>query len=84
MARPYDATHNGADARKSRKLTDRLDKHAPTTAYVLSDTNVYQDDKLIAVKRTTSKLVVRNGDSPTQDTLALASRLRLHRASKGR
>jgi len=83
-AMPGDRTNNGADMRKPHKSRDNLARHAPNVAYVLSDTTVYDGDRVIAVRRSSSKLIVRNADGTPSDadTLALASAWNLHRASK--
>lgn len=81
---PGDRTHNGADTRKSRKLTDKLESHTTETAYALSDTTVSIGGRVVAVERSRSRLVVRNADGTInrQDTLALADWYRTHTASK--
>lgn len=85
-AMPGDRTNNGADARKSRKQADKLSRHMPDRAYVLSDTTIKQGDKVVAIRKSTSKLIVRNADGTPNDaeTLALASRWAYHRASESR
>ena len=82
-AMPGDRTNNGADARKSRKQADKLSRHMPERAYVLSDTAIKQGDRTVAVRKSTSKLIVRNADGTPNvtETLALVSRWNYHRAS---
>lgn len=82
-AMPGDRTHNGADTRKSRKLTDRIESHASDTAYVLGDTRIMQGERVVEIRRSPSRLIVRDedGSSSVSDTLALVSRWRLYRAS---
>lgn len=85
-ALPGDMTRNGADERKSRKQRDTLERHKPNATYVLSDTAIKQGDKVVAIRRSSSKLIVRNADGTPDDatTLALASLWNTHRASGGR
>lgn len=82
-ALPGDRTNNGADKRKSRKLTDKLESHTADVAYVVSDTTILQNERIVEVRRSPSRLIVRdeNGSSSVDDTLALVSRWRLYRAS---
>jgi len=75
---------NPAERGKSRKPTDRLEAHKADRAYPVSDVEVWHDGKLVAVKRTSAKHVVRNADGTThtQDTLAVLHRMRTVNASK--
>lgn len=84
-AMPGDRT-NGAYARKSRKLTDKLESHADDVAYVVSDTTIMQDGKVREIRRSPSRMIVRDADGTTNvdDTLAVVSRWRLYRASNNR
>lgn len=84
---PGDRTQNGAERRKSRKLTDNLAQHMSDTAHVTSDMRIMQDDTLREIRRSSSPLLVRNPDGTIneRDTLALIARVRLYRAgTKGR
>ena len=85
-AMPGDRTHNAESVRKSRKQRDKLERYMPNQAYVLSDTAIKQGDKVVAIRKSTSKLIVRNADGTPNDaeTLALASRWGYHRASESR
>ena len=83
-AMPGDRTNNGADTRKSRKLTDRLESHVAARAYVVSDTTIMQaGGRVVEIRRSPSRMIVRDedGNSNVQDTLALIARWRLNRAS---
>lgn len=82
-AMPGDTTHNGADARKSRRMSDKLAMHTHDVAYVVSDTRVYSDDKLVAIKRSPSRIIVRRADGTIDDaaTAAVASRYTQWRAA---
>lgn len=82
-AMPGDRTNNGADMRKSRKPSDKLASHMPDTAYVVGDMTIMQDATVREVRRSPSRMIVRNVDGTTnvQDTLALLTRWRHHRAS---
>jgi hypothetical protein len=82
--KPYDATHNADDVRKSRRSSDSIERHKSDTAHVVSDTTILDGNRVIAVKRSSSKLIVRNADGTpnTTDTLAVVSHWRNHRASR--
>lgn len=77
---------NPQERGKSRKPADRLDSHKSETAHAVGDTRVFQDSRLVAVRKSNARHIVRNADGSenVQDTLAVLQRLRLHNASKRR
>lgn len=79
---PGDRT-NGAYARKSRKLSDKLESHISNRAYVVGDTTILQGERIVEIRRSPSRFIVRNDDGTANvgDTLAIVSRWKLNRAS---
>lgn len=75
---------NPAERGKSHKPNDRIASHLSDRTFAVSDTNVYLDGKPIAVERSNAPHIVRNADGTTNvaDTLAVATLLRMKRASQ--
>lgn len=82
-AMPGDTTHNGADARKGRTQRDKLARHTTDVAYVLSDTRIINDGRVLAIERSSGRCIVRDAYGNIDDaaTLAVASRYAQWRAA---
>ena len=75
---------NPQERGKSRKPNDRIESHKSDTAHAVGDTRVFQDSRLVAVRKSNARHIVRNADGTenVQDTLAVLQRLRINQASR--